>query len=197
MKAFIANLSIKTKLLICFTLVSAIPALIIFYSSYNSSVNRSFQIYLSYGRTAVEQTAKLIENYLQGCERCCSYIANDEGFNRILEARDVPLPVDTEKSMNNKLMQIQKNIVPQAYAIYVIGENGYQFKSVSQRFTNNNLREDMLYWKVANSKKVYWDGPRMGSWALGAPVVNYLMVGKALIGADGTVTGAVLIEIQL
>ena len=41
MKGYVANLSIRTKLLFCFALISAIPALIVFSSSYRISIKNS------------------------------------------------------------------------------------------------------------------------------------------------------------
>lgn len=93
-------------------------------------------------------------------------------------------------------MRLHKSIVPDAYAVYVIGENGFQYKSVSQQFSNYDLKDEMLYWKVSNSKEAYWDGPNSCSWALRSPKMPFLAVGRRIYGTNGSLVGVVIIEIQ-
>lgn len=195
MKGYVANLSIRTKLLFCFALISAIPALIVFSSSYRISIKNSERISLNYSRTAVEQTAKLIENFLEICENTCAYVSSDDEIIAALEDYGHRKP-ETEKIIDEKLMQLHKSIVPDAYAVYVIGENGFQYKSVSQQFSNYDLKYEMLYWKVSNSKEAYWDGPNSSSWALRSPEMPFLAVGRRIYGTNGALVGVVIIEIQ-
>lgn len=195
MKTRIANLSIRTKMLICFTLVSIIPAAIIFFSTYQFSLDNATRISLTYCEAAIEQTSKLIENYLQVSEQCCGFVADDSEIREALSSTNRAAFVKTEKAISLKLMNIQKSIVPQAYAIYVVGENGFQYKSVSQRFVSSAMNREMLYWRVCNSSSVFWDGPQKGSWALEAPDSVFVTVGKAVHGPDGKAIGAVIIEI--
>ena len=192
-----ANMSIRNKLLLGFFLVALIPSIIVFLNSYKFSVMNVERISLNISQTAVEQTSKLIDNFLDICENTCLYIAGDDEIQGILaEKKDPEIFLRSEKEINNKLMELHKQVVPEAYSIYVIGENGFQFKSITQKFGNNNLNKEMFYWKAFNSDSAYWDGPKKGSWALQSTPDAYLTVGRRVYDKNDTPVGIVAIEIR-
>lgn len=196
MRSF-ANMSIRNKLLLGFFLVALIPSIIVFLNSYRFSVMNVEKISLNISQTAVEQTSKLIDNFLDICENTCLYIAGDDDIQRILaENKDPETFWKSEKEINNKLMELHKQVVPEAYSIYVIGENGFQYKSITQKFGNNNLNKEMFYWKVFNSNSAYWDGPKEGSWALQSTPDAYLTVGRRIYDKNDVPVGIVAIEIR-
>ena len=110
-----ANMSIRNKLLLGFFLVALIPSIIVFLNSYKFSVMNVERISLNISQTAVEQTSKLIDNFLDICENTCLYIAGDDEIQGILaEKKDPEIFLRSEKEINNKLMELHKQVVPEA-----------------------------------------------------------------------------------
>lgn len=196
MRAWLGNLSIRTKLMVSFVLIAAIPTIMIFVTVYSISVANSEQITLNNSQTAVNQTAKLIENVLSNCESICAQIATDEEVIAILTENDLEKREELAATIDSKLIKIHKILIPGAYAIYVIGENGMQFKSTAKPFHDGMLKMEMFYWKVFNSRGAYWDGPNSTSWAVDTEDRTFLNVGRQIFGAEGTPIGIVAIEIQ-
>lgn len=196
MRAYIGNLSIKMKLMISFLLIATIPTMMIFYNVYNISIANSEQISLNFSQATVEQTAKLLENFLIGCENICTFLAADDEIAAALEEDDPAAIEASQQLINSKLIRVHRATVPDAFAIYVIGENGVQYKSVELPFMHMVLNQEMLYWKAFNSRSAYWDGPYRESWALDADEGTFLSVGRRIYGSEGTPIGAVVIEIK-
>ena len=196
MRAYIGNLSIKMKLMISFFLIATIPTMMIFYNVYNISITNSERISLNFSQATVEQTAKLLENFLVGCENICTFLAADDEIAAALEESDPEEIEKLEQVINSKLIRVHRATIPDAFAIYVIGENGAQYKSVEQPFAHMLLNQEMMYWKTFNSRGAYWDGPYRESWALDADERTFLSVGRRIYGSEGTSIGAVVIEIN-
>ena len=122
MRTYIGNLSIRMKLMISFFLIATVPSMMIFFNVYNISIANSEQISLNFSQATVEQTAKLVENFLIGCENVCTYLAADDEIGSVLERDDLLDDPETEQFINSKLIRTHRATVPDAFAIYVIGE---------------------------------------------------------------------------
>ena len=196
MRAYIGNLSIRMKLMISFFLIATIPTMMIFFNVYNISITNSEQISLNFSQATVEQTAKLLENFLASCENICTFLAADDEIAAALEETDPEKFEATEQLIGSKLIRMHRTTMPDAYGIYVIGENGFQYKSTGLNFRDDQLNGEMLYWKALNSKGAYWDGPYEESWALDTKDEMFLAVGRRIYDDNGLPVGVVIIEIQ-
>lgn len=199
MRAYIGNLSIRMKLMISFLLIATIPTMMIFFNVYNISIENSEQISLNFSQATVEQTSKLMENFLNSCENITTFLAADDEIAAALEETDPEQFPITEWIINAKLLQMHRTTMPDAYGIYVIGENGFQYKSVNKEFCSGELNGEMFYWKALNSRGAYWDGPYEKSRAIDTDETDegmFLSVGRRIYDSKGLPVGVVIIEIQ-
>lgn len=199
MRTYIGNLSIRMKLIISFFLIATIPTMMIFFNVYNISIENSEQISLNFSQATVEQTSKLMENFLNSCENITTFLAADDEIAAALEETDPDQFSITEWIINAKLLRMHRTTMPDAYGIYVIGENGFQYKSVNKAFSSDNLNGEMFYWKVFNSRGAYWDGPYEESRVMDTDETDkgmFLSVGRCIYDSNGMPVGVVIIEIQ-
>lgn len=111
-------------------------------------------------------------------------------FDKIEQKYESDLKVNTELFLNS---EYKKDI----FGIYIVGENGSQYKSISYRFASENFNNSEWYKDIMSEEELFYKGTPEGSLVVddnGKPVITF---GTTIIDkANGKRLGVVLTEIK-
>ena len=103
---------------------------------------------IDFSKQAVAQSANEINTLFNNCKKTCTLIASElfvqENLRKKLPS-DIKQRYSEELDINNRLNLISSYIIDDVYGIYVIGDNGAEYKSNSYKLISDNLNQSEFY----------------------------------------------------
>ena len=194
------NLSLRSRLLLYFVLVSIIPIVIIGVISYTISGRVIRERAAQFSGQMVKQVTGEVNNLLLDSYKVSAMVADDTLIQEVLRRpldTDVAKQYSTDLMMDTRLAFIQSSYRNEFFGFYVIGTNGGKYKSNFYSAKSGRLTATDWFQMTVQSKGPVWFGSHRGSFAVetvGQPMVS---VGFPIIDkASGRVSGVVLIDIE-
>lgn len=194
------NLSLRSRLLLYFVLVSIIPILVIGFISYTISGRVIRERAAQFSGQMVKQVTGEVNNLLLDSYKVSAMVTDDmlvqEVLRKPLNANIAKL-YSTDLMLDTRLAFIQSSYRNEFFGFYVIGTNGGKYKSNFYSAKSGDLTATDWFRRTVRSKGPVWFGAHRGSFAVetvGQPMVS---VGFPIIDkATGRVSGAVLLDIE-
>lgn len=195
-----SSLSLRSRLLLYFVLVSIIPVLLIGVVSYTVSVNVVKEKAMQFSRQIIDQVTGEINNLLLDAYKVSVMVAEDPTIQVVLRKpldEDIARRYSTDLMMDTRLNFIQSSYRNEFFGFYVIGANGGKYKSNFYSVKGGELRNTGWYRRIIASKKPVWFSTHTGSFAVETIGERLVSVGFPIIDkATGKRSGAVLIDIE-
>jgi hypothetical protein len=200
LKSRIGNMSLHSRLLLYFVVVSIIPILLIGVISYSISVNIITERAIQFSRQMIDQVTGEINNLLLDAYRVSVMVADDPTTQMVLRKPlddDIAKRYSTDLIMDTRLNFIQSNYRNEFFGFYAVGANGSKYKSNFYSVKNGDLRETEWYQKIIKSKAPVWFKTHKGSFVVETIDQLLVSVGFPIIDkATGKISGVVLIDID-
>lgn len=192
--------SLRTQLLFYFLLLSALPTIIVGLVAFDLTYKNNIDNVINYNSHLISSTANEIDTILERCTQISTLVASE---NIIQENLRVPLPEDKkeryakELAVSEALYFINNYAMKDIFGIYVIGQNGGQYRSNSLSFSSDDINESQLYSQIVSSEKPLWFYTHGKSIAATVIDGDYFSVGQRIIDkSTGNVSGIVIVEIK-
>jgi two-component system sensor histidine kinase YesM len=200
LKSKIGNMSLHSRLLLYFVIVSIIPILLIGLISYSIAVNIITDRAIQFSKQMIDQVTWEIDNLLLDAYRVSVMVADDLTTQMALRNpldKDIARRYSTDLIMDTRLNFIQSSYRNEFFGFYVVGANGSKYKSNFYSVKNNDLRLTDWYQKIVKSKAPVWFKTHRGSFVVESLDQLLVSVGFPIIDkATGKTLGVVLIDID-
>jgi two-component system sensor histidine kinase YesM len=153
------NFSIRTRLLVFFILLSAVPALIVGYISFQLSYNTLRAKAIEFSKQTIDQTSYSIDEYLSACQEIATLVSSDDriqtNFRQNKNIEDVER-YKNELEINSYLNFINYYSYEDIFGVYALGNNGTAYKSNSFTFREDDMKSTLDYQEAIESDHRIW-----------------------------------------
>ena len=154
----------------------------------------------SFSRQSVESVANNLNDIFHEAENLAGLVESNSVFQNIL-LTEMPTNIreqySTELEYDYELYKITDHTVNQYAGFYVLGNNGYCFKSHNVAFQNKDFREEEWYRQALEADGFIWFEPQYYSRVVKSIDNQYAAMGYPIINrADGERIGIVLVEVD-
>ena len=198
MKKIILNIKLRTRLIASFAAIAVVPVICVGLLSYRLGSQDLETITAEYTTTNINIVCSEIDNIFNEAQNACETVADNiniqeyirKNFNDISERYSYDLKASMELL---SMYSSNKDI----YGIYVLGENGGQYKSNYASFRNIDFQRQEWYQRLLFSNETAWFSPHKGSYAVKTFEKNFLSMGRSIVDkSDGQNKGIVLVELE-
>lgn len=198
MSFYLHRLNFRKKLILIFGLVCIIPLIAEMILSYRISADNTFGIMEEYTVTnmnvACEEIDVIFRRALAVCDELENSINIQEYLRKDFADTAERYSYDLKVSME-MLNQYSSN--QDISGIYVLGENGAQYKSNYNSFRIINFVEQDWYRVLKKTRESVWFLPHEGSYVVKSEMKNVISLGRALTDkASGRMSGVAIVEID-
>lgn len=193
------NMSLKPRLILFFVLLSAIPVLIVGIVTYLIFSNVVLNMAEENATNTIDLVCSDIDLLFEDASSLCELISNDlnmqgnlrRHFDSIQEQYSTDLRGDMELA---SISTYKKDI----FGLYVIGENGGEYKSNYSSFQVEDHSQTAWYKRIIHSNEAEWFTPHEGSFVVRTSITDrFISVGIPFIDkASGKKNGVVLADIH-
>lgn len=198
MKKFVENVQFRTKLFISFAAISIMPMVTVIILSYIVSTKDIMEMSEEYTTTNMEVVASQIDSIFENAQTVCDSVENNINIQEYIRKDfwniSERYSYDLKASMELLNMYSQNEDI---YGIYILGDNGAQYKSNYCSFQNRDFGEEDWYSDLKNREECKWFVPHSGSYIVKTVNTNFISVGKAIIDkASGESKGIIMADLQ-
>lgn len=194
------NCRLHTRMMIYFSTMVIASVLLVAGISYIASYRIVEELAESFSKQSAESVADNLNDIFSEAENLAALVENNSIFQKVLSE---PLPGDirerysTELEYDFELYRLTGYTVNQFGGLYVLGNNGYNFKSHNVTFQNRDFRKETWYQEVLNADGFLWLAPQTYSRVSQSIDKRYAGLGYPVINrANGARMGIVLVEIE-
>jgi two-component system, sensor histidine kinase YesM len=195
-----ASMTLRSRLLLYFVLVSIIPVLLIGVVSYTVSVNIVKEKAMQFSNQMIGQVTGEIDTLLLDAYKVSMMVAEEPTIQVVLRKplnENIAQRYSTDLMMDTRLNFIQSSYRNEFFGFYVIGANGGKYKSNFYSVKEYELRDMDWYRKTINSNEPVWFSTHTGSYAVETIGERLISVGFPIIDkATGKKLGIVLIDME-
>lgn len=198
MSLYLHRLNFRTKLIMIFGLVCIIPLIAEMILSYRLSVDNTFEIMEEYTVTNMNVVCEEIDAMFKRALSVCEELENSVNIQEYLrkDFADTPERYSYDLKVSMEMLN-QYSSNQDIFGIYVLGENGAQYKSNYNSFRIVNFAEQDWYKELGRTEKSVWFLPHQGSYVVKSEKKNFVSLGKALTDkASGKMNGVAIVEID-
>ncbi|MCX8130614.1 MAG: sensor histidine kinase [Clostridia bacterium] len=196
----LANMSIRSRLLLYFVMFFIIPIIMIGVISYSVSLSIIKERAVDFSSQTVKRVTDETEKILLEAHKIAVMIANDPTIQeplRIPQHEDISDRFSTDLKTDSRLSFIESYSAG-FYGFYVIGQNGGKYKSNYCSIKDEDLRKQDWFRKIINSSGPVWFGIHTDSYAVETAGQSFISVGLRIVDkASGQISGVVLIDIAV
>ncbi len=200
LKSRIGNMSLHSRLVLYFVIISIIPIMLIGIISYRIALNIITDRAVQFSKQMINQVTGEIDNLLLDAYRVSVMVADDPTTQMVLRKPlegDIAKRYSTDLIMDTRLNFIQSNYRNEFFGFYAVGAHGSKYKSNFYSVKSNDLRQMDWYKKIIQSKKSVWFKTHKGSFVVETLDQLLVSVGFPIIDkATGKTLGVVVIDID-
>lgn len=194
------NYNLQTRLMIYFSTMVIVSMLLVAGISYIASYRIVEDLAYSFSKQSVESVADNLNDIFNEAENLAELVESNSTFQRIL---NTPMPDDirvryaTELEYDFELYQLTGYTINEFGGLYVLGNNGYNFKSHNVTFQEKDFRNEVWYRRVLEAGGFIWFAPQYYSRVSKSIDQRYAAMGYPVVNkANGERIGIVLVEIE-
>lgn len=193
-----ASIPLYPKLILYFVLVSIIPIFLIGMISYKISSDVVTDMASDSSKRVIARVAYEVNNIFTEAVNISGVVADDpfiqESLRILFKNNAAKYSIDLDSDARLQFINTYKKEI---YGLYVIGENGGQYKSKYCTFKDDYLSNTDWYHKIFSSNTPLWFPPHVGSFAVVTIGDSLISLGLPIIDkATGKKNGIVLTDIQ-
>ncbi len=179
-KILLKNAPIKLRLLVFFVVLSTIPVILVGYISFSLSLNILQNKAADFCTQNINQTSNEINDLFRKCEEIGTLVGSDPVIQETLRnplEKNISKRFSTELRTDGSLNFMNSFAIKDIFGIYVLGENGGQYKSNPLSFRSDDMRKESFYLDAISSDKPVWFVSKNGSSVvITVPYANYVSV---------------------
>ncbi len=200
MKQSFANLSLRSRLLIYFGLVTILPIILIGIIAYSILYNVLTERSVQFSTQMISQIVSETNNLIADAYKVAGMVADDNLIQKTLRQplhTDISLRYSNDLMIDTHLAYIQSNFRNEFFGFYVIGANGGKYKSNFYSTKKETLKETAWYQEVIRTKKPVWFSTHHDSFVVETIDEPLISLGYPIIDkANGSIVGVVIIDIE-
>ena len=196
----VGSISIRTRILLFFVIVSNISVLTIGLISYRLAFDTISFKASQFNHQMIENVTEKIDELFAEAQRTAQMVADDPTIQTTLRrAMDSNIgrrySKDLEVDTQLNFIQSYKNDI---LGIYVLGANGSAYKSSFYTLKIDDLRREEWYRTIVSDRSPVWFGSHQGSFAAVTVGQSLVTIGVPIIDkASGKNLGAVLVDVEV
>lgn len=194
------NYNLHTRLMIYFSTMVIVSMLLVAGVSYIASYHIVEDLAYSFSKQSVESVADNLNDIFHEAENLAELVENNATFQSILNtpmADDIKERYSTELEYDFELYQLTGYTINQFGGLYLLGNNGYDFKSHSVTFQDKDFRKETWYRQTLQADGFIWFPPQYYSRVSKSINKRYAAMGYPVVNkANGEKIGIVLVEID-
>lgn len=198
--AHMMNYKLHTRLMIYFSTMVIVAMLLVAGISYIASYRIVEELAYSFSNQSAQSVADNLNDIFNEAENLSGLVENNSIFQSILNAEmpeDIRDRYATELKYDFELYQLAGYTINEFGGLYVLGDNGFNFKSHNVAFQETDFRKEEWYRRIHEADGVVWFGPKVYSRTVKAIDRSYAAMGCPVINkANGNRIGVVLVEIE-
>lgn len=194
------NFNLHTRLMIYFSTMVIVAMLLVAGISYVTSYHIVEDLAYSFSKQSVESVADNLNDIFNEAENLAELVENNATFQSIL---NTPMPNEirerysTELEYDFELYQLTGYTINEFGGLYVLGNNGYDFKSHNVTFQDKDFRKEAWYKQTLDADGFLWFPPQYYSRVSKSIDKRYAAMGYPVVNkATGEKIGMVLVEID-
>ena len=198
--AHMMNYRLHTRLMIYFSTMVIVSMLLVASISYIASYRIVEELAYSFSNQSAQSVADNLNDIFNEAENLAGLVENNSIFQNILNAempKDIKERYAAELKYDFELYQLAGYTINEFGGLYVLGDNGFNFKSHNVAFQEKDFRQEEWYRRIHQADGVVWVGPQVYSRTVKSIDRSYAAMGCPVINkANGSRIGVVLVEIE-
>ena len=194
------NCKLHTRLMIYFSTLVIISMLLVAGISYVSSYYIMKDFAKAFSMQAIESVIDNLNDVIQEAENLTALVESDSLFQEILDSEmpsDIRKQYSIELQYDFELYRLTGYTSNSFGGLYVLGNNGLNFKSHNVAFRQEDFRKTDWYQRILSADTPVWFAPKVYSRVSKSIDIEYVAVGCSVISkTSGKKTGIVLIELE-
>ena len=168
--------------------------------SYIASYRIVEELAYSFSNQSAQSVADNLNDIFNEAENLAGLVENNSIFQNILNAempQNIKERYAAELKYDFELYQLAGYTINEFGGLYVLGDNGFNFKSHNVAFQEKDFRQEEWYRRIHQADGVVWVGPQVYSRTVKSIDRSYAAMGCPVINkANGSRIGVVLVEIE-
>ena len=198
--AHMMNYRLHTRLMIYFSTMVIVSMLLVASISYIASYRIVEELAYSFSNQSAQSVADNLNDIFNEAENLAGLVENNSIFQNILNAempQNIKERYAAELKYDFELYQLAGYTINEFGGLYVLGDNGFNFKSHNVAFQEKDFRQEEWYRRIHQADGVVWVGPQVYSRTVKSIDRSYAAMGCPVINkANGSRIGVVLVEIE-
>ena len=187
-------------MMIYFSTMVIVSMLLVASISYIASYRIVEELAYSFSNQSAQSVADNLNDIFNEAENLAGLVENNSIFQNILNAempQDIKERYAAELKYDFELYQLAGYTINEFGGLYVLGDNGFNFKSHNVAFQEKDFRQEEWYRRIHQADGVVWVGPQVYSRTVKSIDRSYAAMGCPVINkANGSRIGVVLVEIE-
>lgn len=194
------NYRLHTRLMIYFSTMVIVSMLLVASISYIASYRIVEELAYSFSNQSAQSVVDNLNDIFNEAENLAGLVENNSIFQNILNTEmpeDIRERYADELKYDFELYQLAGYTINEFGGLYVLGDNGFNFKSHNVAFQERDFRQEEWYRRIHEADGVVWFGPKVYSRTAKSIDRSYAAMGCPVINkANGNRIGVVLVEIE-
>lgn len=187
-------------MMIYFSTMVIVSMLLVASISYIASYRIVEELAYSFSNQSAQSVADNLNDIFNEAENLAGLVENNSIFQNILNAempQNIKERYAAELKYDFELYQLAGYTINEFGGLYVLGDNGFNFKSHNVAFQEKDFRQEEWYRRIHQADGVVWVGPQVYSRTVKSIDRSYAAMGCPVINkANGSRIGVVLVEIE-